>query len=84
MVLTKEHLMAYYAMTEEQVEAEIKRLKEAKRHEVLFTEHKPTDQDRIETLVSLASIPAYGSLGMDHVLRTIKGPIDPDRITKYS
>ena len=84
MVLTKKNLMVLYAMTEEQIEAEIKRLKEAKRHEVLFTEHKPTDKDRIDTLVSLAEIPAYGVLDLNHCYTTRKGPVEVAKFHKFS
>ena len=75
MVLTRKHLMEYYSMTEDEVDAEIERLKKAKRHERLFIVNKPSDSDRIDTLVAMAKIPYYWVHGVGQHVTCNKGPV---------
>lgn len=75
MILTKEHLKQYFSMTDEQVEEEVERLKKAKRHDELFVVNKPTDQNRIDTLVAMAGIPYYWVNHVDQRVTCNKGPV---------
>lgn len=74
MILTEKHLMEYYSMSAEQVKNEVDRIRKADRGDVLFVINKPTDQDRIDTLVAMAEVPAYWAVGSGYA-SCIKGPV---------
>ena len=75
MILTKQHLMEYYSMTEAEVDREVERIKNAKRHARLFILNKPSEQDRIDTLVALAKVPYYWVHAVGQHVSCNKGPI---------
>ncbi len=77
MVLTKQHLMDWYSMSEEEVDKEIDRIRNAKDGEVIFTQYKHSQEDKISTLIALARVPYYIGCRCDDSTKYYKGEWHP-------
>ena len=79
MILTKGHLMEWFSMGEAEVDKEIDRIRNAKDGEVIFTQTKHSEEDRIRTLIALAKVPYYIGCRCDGPIKFYKGQWHPKK-----